>query len=462
MASICIKAAPVDRPFERMRQFYLRGQFCDLAIYAVGGALTCHKLVLASIAPWISDLIGENSDAICTLILPEVTIDQMQLFIDALYDNLCEVSAPEDTNAIEEVLRLLQVHCLTFEVQESSLVDFEVTKSEMNVPKVRKKLIKKVKTSNHKKSAQYQEILPGIQVKIPKRGREVFRKRLERFGYNKRVVCHKCAKEFGEGKAEALKRTLHLLKHKMEDFKCSCKVTFENFADKERHIRLRHMRGFAECPACLKVYMISGMAQHYKKEHLKVICEKCGLETLGQKAMDSHLVDNHPELLPEEKKGKRMMSTRCNICNIEFGSTRKAHSHKRLQHEAHVCKLCDMTFETRYAKEKHRQEVHLPPKVHQCHICQKIYKTRNLLTSHNRAYHSGREWKHKCHFCDRAFFEKDRLREHISYSHTKDQPFQCRYGCGKGFNCTGNRVKHEKNIHGKTYTQQLRELGLKT
>jgi len=45
------------------------------------------------------------------------------------------------------------------------------------------------------------------------------------------------------------------------------------------------------------------------------------------------------------------------------------------------------------------------------------------------------------------------LKSHEQTSHIADNSIMCRFRCGKGFNGSSNRNKHERQIHKMLYTQ---------
>jgi predicted RNA-binding Zn-ribbon protein involved in translation (DUF1610 family) len=267
-------------------------------------------------------------------------------------------------------------------------------------------------------------------------------------------VCQHCGKQFSDD----MNFLRHLQMHRMESWKCSCKLKFDSFIAKKRHIRLIHMKGFVQCPTCLTVLVRKCMLRHIRLEHQLVACEACGFEAKGQSALDMHLADQHPYLLSDKTAKKKMVSGRCDICGRDFGDAKKAYNHKQQAHLPAKCKQCGQVFPYLRDLKKHRFEVHMVRPTFNCDSCDRTFTRRNLLTVHVKRVHLGEQGKHQCTYCQKRFFDKHKLDGHVVMAHTRTQPHACRYGCGKHFNCTSNRIKHEKAHHGESYGLRQKKL----
>lgn len=194
-----------------------------------------------------------------------------------------------------------------------------------------------------------------------------------------------------------------------ESFFCTeagCASAFPSFKALEKHILKDHNDGWRHCDVC--DYKTKG--KHNFTEHLKI------------------------------HRGEK--SHECQTCGKAF--TRKAHleEHQR-RHDGdkqYVCEFCNKDFVDVSALGVHKR-IHTDDRPYACQYCGERFRQRNHIREHEKT-HTG-ERSFMCTTCGSTFRRKGHLTGHKRI-HTGDRPYTCRNLCGKTFNQSSSRNKHEQ------------------
>ena len=147
---------------------------------------------------------------------------------------------------------------------------------------------------------------------------------------------------------------------------------------------------------------------------VKVICNKCGIETakIGEHIKKSHTIQPRTDF--------------CDICHKGFKSKSALKNHMKFHAEKTPCTQCGLMVRRLHM---HIKYVHTPDSMK----------------------------KYQCLDCGKGFWEQRALQAHQMNIHLKLRPYRCRYGCEDSYNDTSNRNSHEKKKHGKLFTTAREE-----
>ena len=84
-------------------------------------------------------------------------------------------------------------------------------------------------------------------------------------------------------------------------------------------------------------------------------------------------------------------------------------------------------------------------KLAKCEICNMEFGTSGELRNHKQIVHEGLK-KHKCGFCEKRFSLPSHVKMHVSRMHEKTKDFICDH-CNKAFATIDNLRKHISKIH---------------
>lgn len=97
------------------------------------------------------------------------------------------------------------------------------------------------------------------------------------------------------------------------------------------------------------------------------------------------------------------------------------------------CDLCNITYKTRVAFEKHVQMKHGPDAVKfVCSQCGKQFKEKQILKNHLKVHLPDElKLKYPCSYCSKKFVNSHCLKIHVARIHDKIALHTCEL-CGKG------------------------------
>lgn len=225
-----------------------------------------------------------------------------------------------------------------------------------------------------------------------------------------------------------------------------------------------------DCPVCNKTFLnFVSLNTHMNIHYPNYICENCGKAFASKTRLRAHMRTHEIGVFP------------CKLCGLVFDKITKRENHVSKEHKAgvrYVCKRCNISLSSFYARQKHLADVHNEElKRYKCKACPQSYVTPGHLSSHVRRDHlNERNYKcekcdlafytrnalkmhmikhdgqriHSCHICQKAYQRKKTLREHLRI-HNNDKRFVCPV-CGRAFTqkCTlkGHLKVHERKPDG--------------
>lgn len=174
---------------------------------------------------------------------------------------------------------------------------------------------------------------------------------------------------------------------------------------------MEHFHPDPYCEPCDLDFDTAEELQHHLREspeHRVIACEECGVECIGEAALEEHWDEFHP--LPY-----------CESCDREFDTEQGLQQHLRTS-SAHTtpvfpCSKCDRTFDSKHAL---RQHLSSPAHVHRCEECNKEFASATSLQQHlSSPLHT-----HQCAPCGITFTSQASLHQHLrsSSKHTALQP----------------------------------------
>ncbi|GBP65327.1 PR domain zinc finger protein 15 [Eumeta japonica] len=177
-------------------------------------------------------------------------------------------------------------------------------------------------------------------------------------------------------------------------------------------------------------------SDHYKKLHVKLICDHCGRKFSMKRSIENHIKRNHG-------------SRDCKFCHRHYKTYHSLENHYRMRHpfmisknlknEDSYCVECDKQFSSVYKYKNHlRTSVrHTPPKKISvpCPECGKVFSKKTYMKNHHKLAHI-KQSEHHCQICDKYFITAFSLRQHKQTVHDKiaiPRDKICNV-CGRAFN----------------------------
>lgn len=132
----------------------------------------------------------------------------------------------------------------------------------------------------------------------------------------------------------------------------------------------------------------------------------------------------------------------CKMCEKTYVSRSAFNKHLREHSGAFkpsVCEICGKTVRYLVA----HLEVHAGEKNFVCNVCGKAFLRGDFLTAHKRVHTKDKPFK--CEVCGLAYTQKTPLTVHMRRKHTGEKPYKCKV-CTKGFVTNALLKKHICNI----------------
>ncbi|CAK1554429.1 unnamed protein product [Leptosia nina] len=160
-----------------------------------------------------------------------------------------------------------------------------------------------------------------------------------------------------------------------------------------------------DCPICKKTFLnFVTLNTHMNEHYPNHTCESCGKAFASRSRLRGHLRTHEIGNFP------------CRFCDLVFDKVTKRENHVSKEHKSgirYVCKRCNISLTSFYARQKHLAEVHNEElKRYKCKACTQSYITPGHLSSHVRRDHLN-ERNHKCSKCDLAFYTRNSLKMHM-------------------------------------------------
>ena len=272
----------------------------------------------------------------------------------------------------------------------------------------------------------------------------------------------------------------HMDIHSDKTFKCSwkncqqvCKTRFALIEHKNIHLG-KYKCDFEGCDHLAKS---SSKLKTHQKSHSTYKCFKCqdcGKLWKNKEALKSHVLDLHPEQLPDipfivcgesgcDFKTKRTDRLKrhqiyrhsgdfeCDVCHKRFAQQtllqRHEDTHSKTNNQTYKCPDCDKELKDITSFRKHKDKWH-KPKTIICEECAELFATKSLLYKHKKVKHT----RYVCEWpgCDQSYASSERIKYHMNI-HRGLKPYTCEWpGCDKAYadkNVLNVHVKRHKGEH---------------
>ena len=458
-------------------------EYQDVTIICGNGSLNVSSFILASIFPFMKDLISDEIGTKICFSMPDLRLIQLAKFIDSVCNEEKEIF-------VDPFIHQL----LKFNEEKTKEIDEE------NIPTIILPLIRNVKNHtnvvNPITSVKYENKEKNLLSEDSTKGKEDHKNILpiksESDEEKKLYHCGFC----GSGLARERDLKRHIIK--------ICKKSSSEMVSKLRSSHARNNRRYTEAgKQCNKCNTIIYSRKEWRRHHTRHVrdkaefipggkqCTECNLIIFSSVEWRKHECNRKAKvkLIAEGfsncKKCKILISLDaiedhkcklhpCQDCGKAFPSEGKALMHYRTQHEgAYVrnCELCGKVFKSMPAFLNHKKIAH-EINLQSCDECGKQFKTKAILDCHkithleriqcqkcpmkiryknlknHMASHLEDSQKPvRCKQCDKGFANKERLTNHEKIVHLKLKHY-CRYGCAFAYSTNPNRNAHEHKVHG--------------
>ena len=376
-------------------------EYFDLELRCEGKVIFCHKLVM-SLSPLILKCLKDLTDDtdIAVIILDGFEYGVVEVMVNNMYSSLSRETSM-DFQCDMSLAKELQLSKLSLDNENSKIQCLH------NMKKEDKQL----------ESANFIAITNTgcFQVKDEGDLKETYEEDVFEADFNGVTRDQhglRDLKKYPVFNANLLKPVLPIKVKKFKRIKkiynCSgCPAQFKFRKDRDEHFRVDHpLVGPVCCRVCKRT--LSEARIMYK--HLKIcsktyICEDCG-----------------------------------HVCD----SKKRYQQHVSSWHTIAKCKICLETFVGRQKLKVHETSLH--KQIVTCELCGKVLTSRTIRHHMLRVHTPSHLKPIKCEHCGKGLATRGQYIQHVAEAHTNEKPFKCKFHCGKPFNSTSNRAKHEK-IH---------------
>ena len=345
-----------------------------------GGVVRCHRLMLTSISRLLANILEDTEDDI-TLIVPDITDKELELFLDYIYTGKTCINS-------SNVLMLLK--CLQIPADTSLCHHYSSSATTVINPDV-----KLISEHSHLKAMEDHSDKKDLDL----------------------ISCPICLTQF-ESKSDL---SSHMVVH-LGEFKCDqCHQIHPSSKELLAHKESVHS---SESQTSLKEAVSS--------ENRKFKCPKCEESFRLRSDLKKHCESVHNEKVSD--------LVPCTICS-KLIVTRRLNEHIKMVHcneKPLSCEQCDKKF-AKPSELKNHIRTHTGERPFICDICNASFAYSHILTRHKK-YHEGAK-KFSCNSCGKSFLQKNDLIKH-SRIHSGEKPYNCDL-CGKGFARMDYLKKHQ-------------------
>ena len=430
---------------------YLREKTeCDVILRGHDGSVPCHRLLLASLSSMLrSVLSGDTWDETITIMMPDISVQELDTFLGNLYEGSKEVSS---TNM--ELLRLFglvvspqqnvnvrknMMATQTISILKRKRGDDPPIKMK-SILKPHNKLVKKERTAKTSKKVKVTSepeigvkeesddaIMEDKKMELDPLSMDNMESDLEDTEAVSLVEIKMDDKEVPSNESETVNsENDEGIEEELDEERKKKEQVMWNFGDQERiesdpiwgHVknidctRFNYSKGFVSCNYCEKRIRFSNASSHIWSLH-KILIER-------------------PSRF--KKPSKQSLDNKTNW-------TWKYISIDPENEFRVICQLCDKNLSRQSGVEKHLRQKHKLGDQILCSICGKSFRDKNSRNTHELTH--TQNFQYYCTVCGKGFYEKWKLTDHLKRTHEEgdEEPSQCTE-CGKTF-----KIRKDCNMH---------------
>ena len=394
---------------------YLREKTdCDVILRCPDGSVPCHRLLLASLSPLLcSVLSGDTWDEAITVMMPDLSVQDLETFFENLYDGSNEVSSTS--------------------IKIFSLFGLEKGKKNTIVPQ-------KIRSSNSKEEPppKMKSILKPLKTKKKKRASDSENavKQEHEDSKDSLSMDNEDFLDPMDNVESEIKEPEVKIKEENQEVEDSGDIvdTDEEAKKRQRNLNFGDQDRIENDPIWNHFTNVDCAKFNYTYGNVQ--CNHCG-KTLKFSSVSHHIRSVHNILLDRPSRFKKPLAmSRKNKTSwiweyLEIDPDNQFRC---------ICKLCNKNI-SRASTEKHLRSMHdLGDKI-LCSICGKSFRDKNSRNTHELTH--TKNYQYFCTECGKGFYQNYQLTEHIERFHNKSdqKPHQC-CECGKSF-----RVKRDLSVH---------------
>ena len=418
--------------FKDIQQHFNEKSFADVNLIGQDTTcpLKCHILLLVASSDFLRSILSDisNQDEV-TIIIPDCSKDDLELFLNLIYGNYPEekfhfksdvmklfgvnMDLNEDTRSRQSNIETL----MTFNLAKNS--NHVVDLKDMNIEYLNSAIINNIDSEKD---------ITVLDLDCEDRHLHDPEQR----------TCAKCLKMFSSLKK--LQSHVARVHENKTILKCSeCNQILASNTSLEIHMRSHTGHRPFSCEECEKSftslhYLTQHMEFHRKSKDYE--CDICFKRYQNNNALSQHKIDNHSNI-----------KFQCGVCLKLFSAKRYLKEHEKKKHSGGTSYNCDICGKALSGKNelKIHSRIHTGEKPFHCEECNKHFRAKSTFTIHMKS-HSGTK-NAVCDECGKRFIQWGDLRKHMR-THTGERPFVCS-SCHRSFARKDYLLKHEKTHNKK-------------
>lgn len=166
------------------------------------------------------------------------------------------------------------------------------------------------------------------------------------------------------------------------------------------------------CKICTKPFRSRDAYQRHKKIHPTAIAIEEDKTLTPLKAIAEAAVFPNTQKKKRKRKPYTGKLTPCQLCNITFQSKSAFQRHKKLVHpnekiptdKIYSCQMCTMNFTKQRSLKDHQDNIHLKIKRYLCPECGAAFYRKTTLIDHAKIHSNF--YGYQCQYCDKKFKQK--------------------------------------------------------